>query len=50
MNVGCGLDITAYAMAYAKPFPVRPVLGCGVVLDGSYATFEIMDAGDKYRR
>jgi len=34
MNVGCGLDIDAYAFAYGKHFAIRPILGCGVVLDG----------------
>lgn len=42
MNVGCGLDLDAYAMAYSKPFPRRPVLGCGVVIDGIEAVFEPM--------
>jgi len=34
MNVGCGIDENAYAMAYSKPFRYRPTLGCGVVLGG----------------
>jgi predicted phosphodiesterase len=46
MNVGCGIDIDTYAMAYAKDFPVRPVLGCGVVLDGT-PYFEPMPCGPK---
>ena len=51
MNVGCGIDVAAYAMAYAKDFPVRPVLGCGVVIDG-HPYFESMPCGpkDKYRK
>jgi hypothetical protein len=40
MNVGCGIDIDAYAFAYGRPFPIRPILGCGVVLDeGRVAAF-----------
>lgn len=44
MNVGCGVDNDAYAMAYGKAFPIRPVLGCGVVIDG-YPYFEPMPCG-----
>lgn len=33
MNVGCGIDIKAYAFAYGKDFAQRPTLGCGVVYD-----------------
>lgn len=52
LNVGCGIDIAAYAFAYGKPFPVRPVLGCGVVKDGRHAAFHVMpcDRRDKYHR
>lgn len=34
MGVGCGLSVGAYAFEYAKENPKRPILGCGVVLDG----------------
>jgi len=52
MNVGCGIDIDRYAFEYAKPFPVRPVLGCGIVIDGKYAYFEPMAIGkrEEYHR
>lgn len=33
MQVGCGIDNSAYAFAYGRSFPKKPVLGCGVVLD-----------------
>lgn len=33
MNVGCGVDMKAYAFAYGKDFKDKPVLGCGVVLE-----------------
>jgi hypothetical protein len=50
LNVGCGIDINAYAMAYGKNFSVRPTLGCGVVLDhGKTALFIPMDLGRKYK-
>ena len=32
MQVGCGIDRKAYAMAYAKAGP-KPVIGCGVILN-----------------
>jgi predicted phosphodiesterase len=49
MNVGCGIDTDAYAMAYGKQFPKKPTLGCGVVLDGGkIAIFVPMDLGTKY--
>jgi len=35
MNVGCGVDQNSYSMAYGKDFPARPILSCGVVLDGT---------------
>lgn len=40
MAVGCGVDQKAYAMAYAKYFKRRYMIGCGVVTDsGNYAQF-----------
>jgi hypothetical protein len=36
MQVGCGVDISAYAMAYGKWFP-NPAIACGVVLGGQTA-------------
>lgn len=51
MNVGCGIDISAYAFNYGKDFPVRPVLGCGVLVDGA-PYFEAMPCGpgEKYHK
>ena len=37
MNVGCGIDIGAYAFAYNKKDKFRPLLGCGIVFNPSYA-------------
>lgn len=45
MNAGCGLDCRAYAMAYSKPFVIRPTLGAGIVIDGAYPYFEPMQIG-----
>lgn len=32
MQVGCGIDYKAYALAYGRNF-ARPIIGCGVVLE-----------------
>lgn len=43
LNVGCGVDESAYPMRYAAHMRRKPVLGCGVVLDsGRVAHFEPM--------
>lgn len=34
MNVGCLIDENSYAMSYAKMHRTKPVLSCGVILDG----------------
>ncbi len=49
MDVGCGVDDTAYAFAYAKEQAQRSVLSVGVVLDGT-PYFEVMPCGkgEKY--
>ncbi len=33
LNAGCLIDRHAYAFAYAKNTPAKPILGCGVVRD-----------------
>jgi predicted phosphodiesterase len=49
LAVGCGVDNAAMAFAYGKHFQKKPVVGCGVVIDGvPYA--EPMDLGKKLRR
>ena len=52
LNVGCGIDIGAYAFDYGKMFPVRPILGCGIVRDGDEGVFVPMPCGrgEKYHR
>jgi predicted phosphodiesterase len=35
MSVGCGIDFEAYAFAYGKQQTRKPVISCGVVLDGA---------------
>lgn len=34
MCVGCGIDRKKYAFAYGKDFRRKPIIGCGVVLEG----------------
>jgi hypothetical protein len=34
MNVGCGVDHKALAQEYGRKFVKKPIIGCGVVLDG----------------
>jgi predicted phosphodiesterase len=48
LNVGCGIDIRAYAFEYSKVFVNRPTLGCGIVVDGFQAFFIPMQLGKKY--
>ena len=44
MNVGCGIDRRKYAFKYGKDFRRKPILGCGVVLDGGkHAMFVPME-------
>ena len=52
LNVGCGLDIRLYAFEYAKMTVHRPVLGCGIVVDGDVGLFVPMPCskGEKYHR
>ena len=49
MNVGCGIDIDAYAFAYGKHAKYRPTLGCGVVYNSQCGFFVPMNM-DKYGR
>ncbi len=34
MDVGCGINIKAFQFVYGKHLKFRPILGCGVVIDG----------------
>jgi len=48
LNVGCGVDIRAYAMRYGKYNKTREVLGCGIVYNSGHADFVPM--GPQYFR
>jgi predicted phosphodiesterase len=52
LNTGCGIDTRAYAFAYGRDNPVRPVLGCSVVVDGDCPIFIPMPCGrgERYNR
>ncbi len=52
MNVGCGIDLRAYAFNYGRDQVVRPVLGCGVIINGTDPFFIPMPCGpgEKYCR
>lgn len=43
LNSGCGIDVDLYAFEYQKKFSVRPVLGCGVVINGVQPIFIPME-------
>ena len=47
LSCGCGVDRDSYAMAYGKYFPRKPILGCGLLLNGKIPIFIPMDLGEK---
>ena len=40
LSVGCGIDASRLQFEYGRRFVAKPILGCGVVLDGQRAIFE----------
>lgn len=34
MDVGCGVDVEKYAFRYGKYMPCKPVLSCGIIING----------------
>jgi len=40
LDVGCGIDMKLLPFEYARRFPRKPVLGCGIVVNGKSAYFE----------
>ncbi len=49
MNVGCGVNHRHAVMAYGATFAAKPMLGCGVVIDGT-PYFEPMPLTNRYGR
>lgn len=45
LAVGCGVDVKSLAMVYGKHFLQKPIISCGVVIDGS-PYWEPMDLGE----
>lgn len=45
MAVGCGVDVDSMAMIYGKHFLQKPIVSCGVVIDGITPVVEYMDLG-----
>lgn len=52
LNVGAGIDLRAYAFEYGVDYVVRPMLGCGLVVDGEAGLFIPMKCGpgERYSR
>ena len=46
LQVGCGTDPRSPYMNYSRIYAKRPLLGCGIVIDGEYATFEPLHLED----
>ena len=46
MAVGCGVDNKTMAMAYGKNFKNKPIISCGIVVDGKFPVVEYMDLGE----
>lgn len=42
MSVGCGVDWKKLQFSYGKKMARKPIIGCGVVIDGRYAYTEPM--------
>ena len=49
LAVGCGVDHASMAFAYGKNFAKKPIIACGLVIDG-HPVVEYMDLGKKVRR
>lgn len=52
LNVGCGIDVDAYAFEYGVDLVKRPILGCGLVFNAEMALFVPMPCapGQRYHR
>lgn len=47
MAVGCGVDNDKMAFAYGKHSLNKPIISCGVVINGKHPHIEYMDLGEK---
>ena len=48
LQTGCGVDAHSAAMAYGIVYSAKPIVGCGVVLEGAEAHAVPMDLGSRY--
>ena len=49
MDVGCGIDVKAWQFVYGRHCKDRPILGCGVVINGTpYHEIMKMGRGETY--
>jgi UDP-2,3-diacylglucosamine pyrophosphatase LpxH len=46
MDVGCGIDVKAYQFRYGRHCKEKPILGCGVIVNG-IPYYEIMPISNK---
>ena len=46
LAVGCGIDIDSMAFAYGKHFSQKPIIACGIVINGKTPVCEMMDLGE----
>lgn len=49
MAVGCGMDSKSYAAAYAEENLAKPIVSCGVVLEGKLPILVPMELGSKVK-
>lgn len=49
LNVGCGIDRDAYVFEYGKYFKNKPVLSCGIVVDGEEGFCVKMKEEDRWK-
>jgi predicted phosphodiesterase len=47
MDAGCGIDYKAFQFAYGKHLTEKPILGCGVVLNGVEPHYHTMELRSK---
>jgi hypothetical protein len=51
MDTGCGIDHDAWQFAYGRHLPAKPILSCGVILDGTpYLEIMPLGPGEKYHK
>lgn len=48
LQTGCGVDVHSAAMAYGQVYAQKPLIGCGVVIEGKEAHALPMELGSRY--